>query len=57
MRLIFLLSSALLFFLTLTLSGTDNELSDSEEIHHIVFLKDKIFYMSKSGREFGFLSI
>ena len=52
MRVIFLLS--LLLFAAAGLEGTENPLSDSEDIHHIVFLSDKILYMPRSGREFGF---
>lgn len=49
-----LILSILLVILTRQQSRTN--LPNNEEIEHLIFLKDKIFYMTRSKEIFGFIS-
>jgi hypothetical protein len=40
-----------------TLSGTIDKLAPNAEIEDFMFLEDKMFYLSKKDKMFGFLSL
>lgn len=51
-----LLILSLLCLLPLLQPLPTGSLPPEEQIHHVTFLQDKLFYTTKSGQHFGFIA-